>query len=209
MPHPRPRTPARPAHSRPARARRRPGPAGPAAAARLAALAACAAALAGCGVPPELLEPSPSASPRPAPATPTPTTVPDLSLPPLPAPTLTRTPAFAEATAVDCQGQPTGTQVISVLRRARLLPTDVTVTVRVGPLCAGDWQYTELRVPRREPLLVVTQGAPTALTLVAAGTNVCGARVRAIAPAGIRAAACDTAPTPTIGAGPSTPASGT
>ncbi|HEY8533404.1 MAG TPA: hypothetical protein VIL44_05955, partial [Micromonospora sp.] len=106
--------------------------------------------------------------------------------PPPPAPTVTE-----ERIAVDCRGQPDGATVLAVLRQAQVLPSWATATAQLGPLCAGDWQYTELRVPGREPLLVVTQGTPPDLALVAAGTDVCTARVRAVAPAGIRSRACD------------------
>lgn len=146
--------------------------------------------LASCGVPPGLEDPLASHTPAPPSSTaPVPTT-PVVTQPPIAMPP-PMSPAFSEHTAVACQGQPDGNAVISVLRRAEVLPGWATATVQTGPLCAGDWQYTELRIPEREPLLVVTQGPPAALTLIAAGTNVCTARVRAVAPTGIRSLACD------------------
>jgi hypothetical protein len=75
-----------------------------------------------------------------------------------------------------------------------MLPRDVRVTVRTGPLCAGDWQYTVLAVTGHEELQVVTRGKPTELELVTAGTDVCGVEVRAAAPPGIRTLACDGTP---------------
>lgn len=150
-----------------------------------------AVGLIGCGTPPELAErrgapvPSPSRSSTP--------TAPTASAPTLrPTPSTPPTPTFGEFTAVDCAGRPSGSQVINFLRRTSgLLPSGVRITVATGPLCAGDWQYTVLQVPDREPLQVVSKGAPSALKLVTAGTNVCNAEVRATAPYGIRTIACD------------------
>lgn len=109
---------------------------------------------------------------------------PPLTLPTRPAST---GPApFGEAVAVSCRGRPSADQVITLLRRTPdLLPRGATVTVQTGPLCAGTWQYTVVAVPDREPLQVVTKGAPAALTLVTAGTDVCSVPVRTGAPAGI------------------------
>ena len=59
------------------------------------------------------------------------------------------------------------------------------------PQCAGTWQYSVVTVTGRDPLAVVTRGAPTALTLVTAGTNVCTIPVRTSAPPGIRKVACE------------------
>ncbi|SDY17398.1 hypothetical protein SAMN05444365_101933 [Micromonospora pattaloongensis] len=162
--------------------------------AALAALLAWAALLVGCGTPPELRDGPGGAAPSPtggATATPSPTP----SAPPIVIPTPTATtaaPGFNDTTAVDCRRRPDGAQIVALLRRTPgLLPTNARVTVRQGPLCARDWQYTVLVVPGREPLQVVTSGTPTALTLVAAGTDVCGIPVRVTAPPGIRALACD------------------
>lgn len=145
-----------------------------------------ALALAGCGVPPELREASrhtlPAGSPTPTDVTPaTPT------LPPVVSPTRSATD---ETVATDCQGKPSSEQVVRVLRRNGLLSDGVRVTVTRGPMCAGSWQYTVLQVPDREPLQVVTKGEPGSLTLVTAGTDVCGIPVRTGAPQGIRTLAC-------------------
>lgn len=161
---------------------------------RTAALVlAGAIVLTGCGKPPELAArrgaPLPSPSQSPTPST-SPGGTPTASGPPRPS--ASPTPTFGEFTAVDCAGRPSGGQVVSFLRRAsRLLPSGAKVTVATGPLCAGDWQYTILQVPDREPLQVVTSGPPNDLELVTAGTNVCSAEVRATAPYGIRSLACD------------------
>ena len=56
-----------------------------------------------------------------------------------------------------------------------------------GPLCSGDWHYTVVEVPDREPVQVITMGS---LTLMEAGTEVCTPEIRVRAPAGIKAAVC-------------------
>ncbi|RKR89359.1 hypothetical protein BDK92_3703 [Micromonospora pisi] len=151
--------------------------------------------LAGCGTPPELRQPPGSRLPSPSAATPTPS-VP--ATPVVPSRTLepTRTPGFGEATAVACQGRPSGDQVVALLRRSSsLIPGGIQATVPApGPLCAGTWQYTVVQVANREPLQVVSKGSATSLTLVTAGTDVCSIPVRTEAPAGIRTAACEAPP---------------
>jgi hypothetical protein len=85
-----------------------------------------------------------------------------------------------------CAGRPSGDQVISVVRRQpSLLPTGSTVSVQTGPLCAGVWQYTVLRVANHEPMQVITRGSPQSLVFVTAGTDVCTVEVRANAPLAI------------------------
>lgn len=150
--------------------------------------------LAGCGAPPELDDPPGPAAPRTTTTGPVTPTTSALRTDPA-APSGTATPAFGELTAVDCRGNPTGDQVIALLRRSpHLLASGTRVTVLVRPLCAGTWQYTVVEVPGREPLQVVSSGRPTSLTLVTAGTDVCGIPVRTSAPPGIRAVACDAVP---------------
>lgn len=150
--------------------------------------------LAACGTPPELRQPPPQTATAPTatatPATPTPTP----AMPATPAaPTAVPTPP--DLVAVRCADGPSGSRVVRLLRGpARVLPADVRVTVRTGPLCADDWQYTVLEVTGHEELQVVTRGRPDALTLVTAGTDVCGVQVRAAAPPGIRTLACDGTP---------------
>lgn len=146
---------------------------------------------AGCGKPPDLLPqpgvpvPSPSSQPSPTPL-PLPTGT------PLPAGSAAPSPAtsFSETYYVACLGAPSGDQVIAAVRqKTRLLPRTGTITVPTGPLCSGTWQYTILQAPNRDPLLVVTRGTPTALTIVTAGSDVCTITVRTQAPAGLLAAA--------------------
>jgi hypothetical protein len=145
--------------------------------------AAVIVVLAGCTrpVPAEQAEPS-------GPATSEPAIVPDESGPP-PPPIATRTPSppgFDEFVAVPCGGRPNADQVLAAVRRGSdLLPRSLRAAVTTGPLCAGTWQYTVISVSGREPLQVVTKGAPTSLTLVTAGTDVCTVTVRTSAPTGI------------------------
>src|SRR5207244_7174672 len=103
----------------------------------------------------------------------------------VPEPATPTATGFTEGFAVSCAGRPTADRVVALLRARGVLAGTVAVTVQVGPLCAGSWQYTVVGVTGREPLQVVTRGAPDALQLVAAGTDVCSADVRTEAPAGI------------------------
>ncbi|WP_091199609.1 hypothetical protein [Micromonospora narathiwatensis] len=147
--------------------------------------------LAACDAPPELREqaaPTGTATPT---STPTPSATPTASDTPDTAP---RSPT-PDPSATPCASGPTGDRVTALLRgHARVLPRDVRVTVRKGPLCAEDWQYTVLAVTGHEELQAVTRGKPAALELVTAGTDVCSAEVRAAGPPGIRALACDGVP---------------
>lgn len=104
-------------------------------------------------------------------------------------PTPPGTPTFSETTARPCSGFPTGDQLIALLRTRGLLATNATATIQQGPLCSGSWQYTVVVVPEQDPLVVITKGPPSALQIVAAGTDVCTTTVRTTAPAGIRLAA--------------------
>ncbi|MEU4367011.1 hypothetical protein [Micromonospora chersina] len=149
-------------------------------------------ALAGCGAPPELRHPIASATTAPT-ASATPTSSPTAA--PVTPTRPTRTAPAPDLTATPCRSGPSGDRVVALLRGpARVLPRDVRVTVRTGPLCAEDWQYTVLAVSGHEELQVVTRGRPAALELVTAGTDVCGVEVRAAAPPGIRTLACDGTP---------------
>jgi hypothetical protein len=94
---------------------------------------------------------------------------------------------FAEATTSPCAGHPTGEQIVALLRRTpRLVPADGPVTFQIGPLCAGTWQYSVVIAAGQEPLRALTQGRPAELRLVAAGSDICTAVVRASAPPGFR-----------------------
>jgi hypothetical protein len=146
-------------------------------------------ATAGCGKPPDLRPapgvpvPSPSGLPEPS-RLPLPT----LSPGGLPAPSPKA--SFAETYYVPCLGRPSGEQVIATVRaKTRLLPRSGAIGVPTGPLCSGTWQYTILQAPNKDPLLVVTKGAPTSLSIVTAGSDVCTITVRTQAPAGLLAAA--------------------
>jgi hypothetical protein len=147
---------------------------------------AAALLAAGCGRPPDM-------QPDLGVPVPSPSTTPIESRPPVPTPTASHpasAPTFSETYYVACLGSPSGDQVIATLRhRSGLLPRTGTVTVPTGPLCSGSWQYTIVQAPRKEPLLVVTQGAPNALRIVTAGSDVCTITVRTQAPAGLLAAA--------------------
>lgn len=146
------------------------------------------ALLGGCGVPPELRPPPGGTVPTPSVSPSLASLPPSFSLPPSTPPSSGA--PFPEALTTECLGRPGGDQVIAALRKkSSILPTSAKVTVAKGPLCAGTWQYTVLTVPAREPLQVVTKGAPTALDLVTAGTDICTIEVRNFAPPGIRIAA--------------------
>lgn len=153
-----------------------------------------ALAVAGCGVPPDLRQSTSPSAPATASA---PTSIPTPPVPPatgLPTttPSLSSPTADAGLVATSCRSGPTGQQVIQLLRgRAAVLSDGVRVQVGTGPLCAADWQYTVLKVTGYEELRVVTRGRPGAPQLVTAGTDVCNAEVRVVAPPGIRTLACD------------------
>ncbi|MEU8015399.1 hypothetical protein AB0B74_05475 [Micromonospora parva] len=153
------------------------------------------AVLAGCGAPPGLGEPTVVPTHTASPTTPAPSTAPTTT-PPTAPPLATVTPtADAGLVATACRNGPTGQRVLQLLRgHAGVLPANVRVRVRTGPLCAGDWQFTVLEVTGHEELQVVTRGKPNAPVLVTAGTDVCTIEVRAVSPAGIRTLACDAGP---------------
>ncbi|WP_034591514.1 hypothetical protein [Hamadaea tsunoensis] len=163
----------------------------------VALTALVAAALAGCGMPPDMKENGrPIPSPQPVvSATGLPpvlvSTPPSASASPLPSGSAPGTgPSFSEAYYVNCLGQPSGDQVIATIRaKTRLLPKTGAVLTTTGPLCSGGWQYTIVQATGKDPLVVVTKGLPTALTIVTAGSDVCTISVRTQAPAGLLAAA--------------------
>ncbi|MBQ0903656.1 hypothetical protein [Micromonospora sp. U21] len=150
--------------------------------------------LTGCGAPPELRDPSGPPNGTGAPTAPGPTGTP--STPPATPPvgTATATPD-AGLVATACRNGPSGQRVVQLVRgRGAVLPDNVRVRVRTGPLCAADWQYTVLEVTGHEELQVVTRGRAAAPELVTAGTDVCTIEVRATGPVGIRTLACDAGP---------------
>jgi len=84
--------------------------------------------------------------------------------------------------------------VLAVIKGKPGIPNE-QLEVHDGPYCSGSWQFTALEIAGKspdevEPLLVVTTGKPTALTLVEAGADVCSLRVQQDAPPGIRVRAC-------------------
>ena len=182
-----------------------------------AVLVAAALALGGCGEPPQPLPtapperlggPSASAYPPVAgwPSNPAPVGLPSGGLPTVPlatfpATTLPSPTPSATATrtgpppAPRCTHGPTAAQIIAVVRTHPGIPTGITLEVKQGPYCAGSWQFTVVgeagRTPEQvDPLLVVTNGPPSALTVVEAGQDVCSERVLTAAPPGIRVLAC-------------------
>nr|QLK01762.1 hypothetical protein HZU44_28905 [Micromonospora carbonacea] len=156
------------------------------------AVACLAVTLAGCGAPPELRRP---ASPPSATAGGTPGPTPPASAPPAPTTPPVVTPpttSGSDLVATPCRNGPSANRVVALLRGpSGVLSRSVAVRVGDGPLCAGGWQYTVLRVTGHEELQVVTRGRPNDLELVTAGTDVCTIEVRVAGPPGIRALACD------------------
>ena len=184
---------------------------------RLAAVLV-AAALSGCGSPPQPLPTAPpeahglpSASGSIAPPLATTPTLPG-QLPPAPVvtppayptptyppyPTLTTTPTTpaspTPSPAAKCKNGPTGAQVLAAVKGRAGIP-DEDLDLHAGPYCSGSWQFTELEIAGKdddevEPLLVVTRGKPSALTVVETGADVCSDQVQNDAPPGIRVRAC-------------------
>ncbi|MEW2382519.1 hypothetical protein AB0873_10585 [Micromonospora sp. NPDC047707] len=157
---------------------------------------------AGCGAPPELRQPSPTRAARTATPGPTGTATavpnpPVTGLPGLPGTTTTPSSGLV---AVACPAGPSGQRVTDLVRGRDVLPGNVRVQVKTGPLCADEWHYTVLDVAGYEPLQVVTRGLGGAPRLVTAGTDVCTVEVRVAAPVGIRTLACDAGTVPGFGA---------
>jgi hypothetical protein len=128
----------------------------------------------------------PGLTPPPAPtgfATPTPT----------PTPT-TKSPSPTPSHAGRCTGEPTGGQVLALIRGKPGVP-NASLRIFEGPFCSGTWSFTTVEVVGRtedevEPLMVVATGKGSSLALVAAGSDVCVARVETQAPPAIRVLAC-------------------
>jgi hypothetical protein len=128
-----------------------------------------------------------------------PATVPGGGYTPPAVPTTTTVrPTSTVKPAAKCRNGPTAAQVLAELDGAPGIPADVELTITDGPFCAGTWQFaTAERKPDAsgrtfDPLLVVTRGKPSALTLVEAGADVCSDIVQRDAPPGIRVRACGT-----------------
>jgi hypothetical protein len=94
-----------------------------------------------------------------------------------------------------CTSGPTKLQVLAVVKDRPGIPANQDLQVTEGPYCAKTWQFAIVGIVGQdaeevEPLLVVTSGTPSALTLIEAGTDVCTDRVQDDAPPGIRVRAC-------------------
>ena len=131
----------------------------------------------------------PTFSPLP-PVTTVPTTTPPTTRTPTPSPS----PSPALSRAPKCTGEPTGTQIITLVKRRPGIP-DKPLRLQDGPFCSGQWSYATLELAgagpdQLEPLMVVATGKGSTLALVAAGTYVCNTQVQADAPVGIRVLAC-------------------
>jgi hypothetical protein len=119
-----------------------------------------------------------------------------------PAPTLATTtaprttpPSPTPSPAGRCTNGPTKQQVLGVVKGKPGIPANRDLRVTEGPYCSGSWQFTIVGIAGEgpddvEPLLVVTNGRPSALKLIEAGADVCTERVEDDAPAGIRVRAC-------------------
>jgi hypothetical protein len=168
--------------------------------------------LSACGEPPQALPTAPPYLPASAasvepplpttvPALPTvpPVTLPPPAYPPVPAttaaPPTTTSPTPTPSHAPACLGEPTGAQILALVKEQKKgVPTE-PLKVDQGPLCSGDWSFTTVEIVGKnedqlEPLMVLATGKGATLTFVAAGSDVCSNRVQTTAPAGIRVLAC-------------------
>ncbi|NMO54468.1 hypothetical protein HH310_25195 [Actinoplanes sp. TBRC 11911] len=173
--------------------------------------------LAACGVPPQPLPTSPAftapstapvASGPAYPAATLPTAVPTFTgfpttIPPYAYPTTTVAPTTPPTTksptptpshAAKCATAPTGAQILTLIKGKPGIPTE-PLRVFDGPFCSGTWSFTRVEVTgenadETDPLLVISTGSGSALTLVTAGSDVCIDRVQTEAPPGIRVLAC-------------------
>ncbi|BCY15569.1 hypothetical protein [Actinoplanes sp. L3-i22] len=107
---------------------------------------------------------------------------------------LTKSPTPTPARAAKCSGQPTGAEILALIKGKPGIPNK-TLQVQDGPFCSGTWTFTTVKLAgsgsdQQEPLSVVSTGKGSTLTLITAGSDVCNAQVQASAPAGIRVMAC-------------------
>ncbi|MFC7529067.1 hypothetical protein [Actinoplanes sp. GCM10030250] len=107
---------------------------------------------------------------------------------------LTKSPTPTPTHAAKCSGEPTAAQILRLIKDDPGVPKKV-LEVAAGPYCSGTWAFTTVRIKgqnadQAEPLMVSSTGKGDQLTLVAAGTDVCNARMQTEAPAGIRVLAC-------------------
>jgi hypothetical protein len=111
-----------------------------------------------------------------------------------PPPPTTKSPTPTPSHAGRCTTEPTGAQILNLIKGKPGVP-NATLRVFEGPFCSGTWSFATVEVDGRttdqvEPLMVVTTGKGSTLALVAAGSEVCVARVQTGAPPGIRVLAC-------------------
>ncbi|MGX6604661.1 hypothetical protein ACWKSP_21400 [Micromonosporaceae bacterium Da 78-11] len=106
----------------------------------------------------------------------------------------TRSPTPTPSHAPRCAGEPTGAQILALIKGQPGVP-DQPLKVVQGPLCAGDWSFTTVEITGQdedelEPLMVLATGKADTLALVGAGSDVCSNQVQADAPPGVRVLAC-------------------
>jgi hypothetical protein len=118
----------------------------------------------------------------------------------IPAPTLTTTapteksPTPTPSHAATCAAAPTRAQILALIKGKPGMPSK-PLEVFEGPFCSGPWSFTTVEVTgqnqdEQDPLMVVATGTGSALTLIAAGSDVCTDQVQSAAPPGIRVLAC-------------------
>lgn len=106
----------------------------------------------------------------------------------------TKSPTPTPSHAAKCSGEPTGAQILTLIKGKSGIPT-ATLKVNQGPYCSGDWSFTTVGISGQnadqlDPLMVVATGKGSTLGLVAAGSDVCNNQVQTYAPSGIRVLAC-------------------
>ncbi|MET0416512.1 MAG: hypothetical protein ABW022_10885 [Actinoplanes sp.] len=122
---------------------------------------------------------------------------PTYTIPPTTRPTTAPTTKSATPTpahAGRCTGQPTGAQILALIRGKDGVP-NASLRIFEGPFCSGNWTLTTVEEVGRtedqlEPLMVVSTGRGSTLTFITAGSDVCTKRVETEAPPGIRVLAC-------------------
>lgn len=109
-------------------------------------------------------------------------------------PATTNSPTPTPAHAAKCTSQPTGAQILTLIKGKPGIP-NTTLKVLGGPYCASTWSFTSVGVAgktadQQDPLFVVGIGTGANLALVTAGSDVCNDPVQKQAPPGIRVMAC-------------------
>ena len=106
----------------------------------------------------------------------------------------TKSPTPTPSHAAKCTGEPTGAQILALIKGKPGIPT-ATLKVNAGPYCSGEWSFMTVEISgkdadQQDPLMVVATGKGATLGLVAAGSDVCNDPVQTSAPPGIRVLAC-------------------